>query len=308
MSFVLEAWFGVVTSLPKEHKEYKRVVQVYAKLGGAHLGTMVLPTKVCIKTCFYAIRELQRQGAKLLPHHERPREYLSVVLDGRCLPSFTYTNYAWHSASLRVLQRATSASRLELSWNDDDSEVLKAINAGQHGSHLNIEVDGSYDPEYLKVLAFHFSPKAVRVHQTDLNPIDLEFLSQFRALHSLFLVRVLVKSWCWLRKVGVPSLVLNLYNIKMPSSAFVGIRVKRLSIVSNRYVHTPLSIIEGLGLASFDISVHNVAPNEVDNYKALSNLTCKDVVICITTTNSQSLQRWESRWESHTKKWETLMN
>ena len=149
-----------------------------------------------------------------------------------------------------------------------------------------------------------FQPKVVRVHQTDLNPIDLEFLSQFRALEALTLVRVLVKSWCWLRKVGVPSLVLNLYNIKMPSSAFVGIRVKRLSIVSNRYVHTPLSIIEGLGLASFDISVHNVAPNEVDNYKALSNLTCKDVVICITTTNSQSLQRWES----HTKKWETLMN
>ena len=305
MSFVLEAWFGVVTSLPKQHKDYKRVVQVYAKLGGAHLGKMVLPTNVvCMKTCFDAIRELQRQGAKLLPHHERPCEYLSVVLDGTCLPSFTYTNYARHSASLRIFQRATSASRLELSWNDDDSEVLKAINAGQYGSHLNIEVDGTYDPEYLKVLAFHFNPKAVRVHQTDLIAVDLEFLSQFRALQSLTLVKVRVKSWCWLRKVGVPSLVLNLYNIKIPASAFVGLRVKRLSIVSNRYVHAPLSIIEGLGLASFDISVRNVAPNEVDNYKALSNLTCKDVVICIMTTNSQSFQRWES----HTKNWETLMN
>lgn len=307
MSLVLKAWFGVVTSLPSLPEEHERVVQVYAKLGGAYLGKMVLPTKACCKTYFGVIREIQRQGAALLPHHERPCEYLTVVLDGNCLPSFTYTSCASSLLyqSMDVLKQATSTSRLELCWNDDDSEVLNVVNAaccGPWGSNtLNIEVDNSYDTRLLKVLTFHYSPKAVRVHQSDdTRKVDLAFLSNFKALQDITLNRVRVKSWGWLCATRVDRLDLNLFDVWMPASAFVGLRVKHLNIFSNCHVDTCLSALEGLSLSSFSISVKDVARTKVKDYKALSNLSCEDVSITFTMSNSQ----WLHHWDSNTKKWE----
>lgn len=66
----------------KQQPRRRRVCQV----GGKYLGKISIPTK--IDSVFGAVRELQRQGAKLLPHRERPCEYLVIQLDQVELPLF----------------------------------------------------------------------------------------------------------------------------------------------------------------------------------------------------------------------------
>jgi hypothetical protein len=298
----IQAWCGCCLPTNLQASNHRVVVNAFAKMGGKFLGNMVLPNQVGVHDYFDAIRELQRQGSVLLPHHERPCEYLSIVVDNEVLQNMTYgSKYGMFvspmlGASLSVLQRATSASKFELVWDDDDREALGRIHAGVYGSNLNIELDGSYDPELLKVLAFHFDPKSVRINQEDTTQsVDLSFLAKFRALREVTLVRVRVKSWGWLSDTHFERFSLNLHHVLMPASAFSGVCVKHLSIISNCHVDAPLAALESIGLASFVISVTNV--KNIDCYKALTNLSCDDV--CISITDSQRTQTWES----YTKEW-----
>jgi hypothetical protein len=301
----IQAWCGCCLPTNLQASNHRVVVNAFAKMGGKFLGNMVLPNQVGVHDYFDAIRELQRQGSVLLPHHERPCEYLSIVVDNEVLPNMTYgSKYGMFvspmlGASLRVLQRATSASKLELVWDDDDREALGLIRAGLYESHLNIEIDGTYNPELLKVLAFHFNPQTVRINQDEdytTQSVDLSFLAKFRALCDVTLVRVRVKSWGWFSTTRVQSL--NLHRVFMPASAFSGVCVKHLSIISNCHVDAPLSALQSLGLNSFAISVTNV--DNIDCYKDLTNLACDDVCITIRGSN------WAQYWDSQTKEWRIL--
>ena len=65
---VLRACFGVKPVIMQQPSKDRVVVDTFAKIGGKYLGKIVVPTK--INSMFDAIRGVQRQGAKLLPHSE----------------------------------------------------------------------------------------------------------------------------------------------------------------------------------------------------------------------------------------------
>lgn len=85
MMLAVKSCFGTKLAAEQEASN-NHVVDAFARLGGKYLGKISIPTK--IDSVFGAVRELQRQGAKLLPHRERPCEYLVIQLDQVELPLF----------------------------------------------------------------------------------------------------------------------------------------------------------------------------------------------------------------------------
>ena len=106
-------------------------MQVYAKLGGKHLGQVEL--RKANKTLVEQVKDLQEQVAKLLVHPVRTSNYLLLDLDGIELPSFTYRNAinmigkTTKKQLLWALSSAKTNSRLECTYDEDDMYVFHQV-------------------------------------------------------------------------------------------------------------------------------------------------------------------------------------
>ena len=158
---VLRACFGVKPVIMQQPSKDRVVVDAFAKIGGKYLGKLVVPTK--INSMFDAIRGVQRQGAKLLPHHERPFEYLIFFLDGIEFPCVTYAtrrNWFDHKHWMYTLfNKVTSKTRIDLVWQEDDSFAFNLIKycVKKDGVYIRTN-NGPGLPKQLGVLAFTHRP------------------------------------------------------------------------------------------------------------------------------------------------------
>ena len=129
----LQAYYGLVqVASHKERMKHKHEtlgLQAFAKLGGKRLGHVYLG-EVSQTNLVQTIKDLQRQASLLLRHPKRTSNYMKLVLDNIALPSLTYrddmTEEDKHKA-LRCLQSATHGSKLELSWDEDNSQALRVL-------------------------------------------------------------------------------------------------------------------------------------------------------------------------------------
>lgn len=104
--------------------------QAFSKLGGNRLGQINLH-KVSKTNLVTTIKDLQRQASLLWGHPKRTSNYMKLVLDNIALPSLTYRDDMTEEdkrKALRCLQSATHGSKLELSWDEDDSQALRVLN------------------------------------------------------------------------------------------------------------------------------------------------------------------------------------
>ena len=107
----------------------KVCLQAFSKLGGKQLGNVYLG-EVSPTNLVTIIKDLQRQAALLLRHPNRTSNYMKLVLDNIALPSLTYRDDMTEEDNRKVLsclQNATHGSKLELSWNEDDTEALRVL-------------------------------------------------------------------------------------------------------------------------------------------------------------------------------------
>ena len=197
MSLVLQC-VGFVPS-----SEQGRVVQVYAKLGGKHLGTMVLPRHVKKDGIFETIRSLQRQGAALLPHHERPCQYLQVFVDNKELPSMTYrTSQESLMQALDVFDSTKTCLRVDLAWQEGDDDALSCIQDfiswNDQDNTLLVEPNNIL-PSELYVLQFYINPIKVSIRDRTYSSknfklTNLDFLRNMTDLEELHLGYIIVES------------------------------------------------------------------------------------------------------------------
>ena len=129
--FALQECYGLVqVASHKERMKHKhKTLQAFAKLGGKRLGHVYLG-EVSQTNLVQTIKDLQSQASLLLRHPKRTSNYMKLELDNTVLPSLTYrddmTEEVKHQA-LRRLQDATHGSKLELSWDEDDTEALQVL-------------------------------------------------------------------------------------------------------------------------------------------------------------------------------------
>jgi hypothetical protein len=196
--------------------EQGRVVQVYAKLGGKHLGTMVLPRHVKQDGIVAAIRSLQRQGAALLPHHERPCQYLQVFVDNKELPSMTYrTNRENLMRALDVFDSTKTCLRVDLAWQEDDDDALSCIQDyfAWNDQDKSLHVFPSKDmPNELCVLEFYVRPTKVSIRgdyvysSKTVKLANLDFLRNMVDLEELHLGYIIVESCEAATKIRIKKL------------------------------------------------------------------------------------------------------
>ena len=104
-------------------------LQAFSKLGGNRLGRIILH-KVSPTNLVTTIKDLQRQASLLLCHPKRTSNYMKLELENIALPSLTYRDDMTEEDNHKVLsclQNATHGSKLELSWNEDDTEALRVL-------------------------------------------------------------------------------------------------------------------------------------------------------------------------------------
>lgn len=193
------------------------VVDAFAKLSGNYLGKIVLPTK--ISSMFYAIRGVQRQGARLLPHHERPFEYLIFFLDGIEFPCVAHSPKMWFAFKqwmYTLFNKVTSKTRIDLVWQEDDSFAFNLIKHGvkEDGGSIYIRRDGPGLERHHGVLAFTHHPHHVYIrfntkHDLALGTTNLGFLANMKLLRKLELHNMIVKSWGFADKLRVETLILQ---------------------------------------------------------------------------------------------------
>jgi hypothetical protein len=190
-------------------------VQVYAKLGGKRLGTMLLPRHVKQDDILEATRSLQRQGARLLPHPERPCQYLQVLVDNKELPSMTYrANQANLRQALDVFDSTNTCLRVDLAWQEDDDEALTCIRDyfswNNHNKALYV-FPGNDLPNELCVLGFYVRPTKVSIcdyadSSNNVKLANLDFLSTMTDLEELVLGYITVESCGVATKLRIKSL------------------------------------------------------------------------------------------------------
>lgn len=125
--FSLTSWIGPCKALKVVSNG--TCLQAFSALGGSHVGQMFLP-ETNESNVVETIKNLQRQASRLLPHVSRRkylvRIYMVLVLDKTKLSCRDHMTKEETHLMLRCLQGATQNSRIELSWEEDDT-VLKMM-------------------------------------------------------------------------------------------------------------------------------------------------------------------------------------
>ena len=143
------------------------------------------------------LRDLQAQGAQLLKHAFRPKEYLIVCVGSFELPTLTYTldcNSRRFNKRVtkrfRALLASTKPQRVTLSWDEDDTKALKSIVTSWSMSPGRLKIQlGRANHEKLRVLAWTTNqPKLLlRLKTSQDNLHDLRFLAFFKHVQHLAL-------------------------------------------------------------------------------------------------------------------------
>jgi hypothetical protein len=221
MAFVLSTWLGQKFVL-----QNKTCLQVYAKLGGKHLGQVEL--RSANKTLVEQVKDLQEQVAKLLAHPTRTSNYLALELQGFKLPSFTYRNAINMSKTKKELLLALSSakpnSRLECMYDEDDMYVFQQVKQ-THGVFINardykpakvvLNVEKKFMPE-VAVLKYVCNPvrlvlRSKRVYKSK---VDLSFLSGFTDLQVLGLeTDIHVKDWNFAKRMVLKEVLVHARNV-----------------------------------------------------------------------------------------------
>ena len=133
---VMAVWSGCVLASPTRKEESVRTWRAHAKLNDKFLGYLNVPkvNNVTSNDDLVSLRDLQAQGAQLLKHAFRPKEYLIVCVGSFELPTLTYTldcNSRRFNKRVtkrfRALLASTEPHRVTLSWDEDDTKALKSI-------------------------------------------------------------------------------------------------------------------------------------------------------------------------------------
>ena len=223
MAFVLSAWLGQDLVMSN-----KTCLQVYAKLGGKHLGQVEL--RNANKTLVDQVKDLQEQVAKLLVHPVRTSNYLLLDLDGTELPSFTYRNAIYMIGKttkkqlLLALSSAKPNSRLECMYDEDDKYVFHQVKQ-KHGVFIStcdynpprvvLNVEKKFEPE-VAVLKYVLNPvrlvlRSKRVYKSK---VDLSVLSGFTDLQVLGLeTDIHVKDWNFAKRMVLKEVLVHARNV-----------------------------------------------------------------------------------------------
>lgn len=142
----LTLWSG---SLPRQRESQ---LKVYSKLGGTFLGVLDRPS-LPTGQAYQVLRNMQDQIAKMFVHHNRPPRYLVLMANNACLtrPDFMFVEQLDLEESRYVLDTLGKASRVDVFYNEDDSEAKrylerKGMRVVLEGNILTIE--GDYDLHY----------------------------------------------------------------------------------------------------------------------------------------------------------------
>ena len=208
---VIQACFNVKLFVMQESSKDHVVVDAFAKIGGKYLGKIVLPTKT--NSMFDAIREIQCQGAKLLPHSERPCQYLAIQLDEFELPCLTYNKKRDDvpnvDQALASLTKATSKSRVDLVWQEDDSIVWNSVSFMVTDDDTRLIIRSFSFPNELGVLAFTHRPTDLFLQQIAWGLTCLGFLAHMKTLQDLRLNNMHVESWDFAKTTTIKRLRLT---------------------------------------------------------------------------------------------------
>ena len=212
---VIQACFGVKPFVMQEASNNFIDVNAFAKIGGKYLGKIVLPTKT--SSMFDAIRELQCQGAKLLPHRERPCQYLAIQLDEFELPCLTYNKKSDAVTKaeqvLASFAKATNKSRVDLVWQEDDSLAWKMIDDIVLVDNTRLAIRNFSFPNELGVLAFTHRPTELFLQQIGFGVTCLVFLAHMKTLQDLQLNNMHVESWDFAKTTTIKRLGLTATSI-----------------------------------------------------------------------------------------------
>ena len=212
---VLRACFGVKPVVMQQPSKGRVVVDAFAKIGGKYLGKLVLPTKT--NSMFDTIRELQCQAAKLLPHSERPCQYLAIRLDQFELPCLTYNKKGDDvpnvEQALASLAKATYKSRVDLVWQEDDSLAWKMIDDIVLVDNTRLAIRSFSFPNELGVLGFTHHPTELFLQPIAFKVTCLGFLAHMKTLQDLQLNNMHVESWDFAKTTTIERLRLTATSI-----------------------------------------------------------------------------------------------
>ena len=108
-----------------------RCIPAYTKLGGAYVGILTLHEQPKQANLVGLLKDLQQQAATLLKHTTRPKEYMTISIDGCELPSLTYRDTLWPSEAAgavaclsNVFDQPSQNHKAFLLWDEDDTTAL----------------------------------------------------------------------------------------------------------------------------------------------------------------------------------------
>ena len=202
-------------------------MQAFAKLSGKRLGHVCLH-KVSQTNLVQTIKDLQRQASPLLCHPKRTSNYMKLVLDNIALPSLTYrddmTEEVKHQA-LRCLQSATHGSKLELLWDEDDTEALQVLR-DRFCIERRPRVTFVFDTPCPELGVLAYSNNFVRgVAQAIVFGVyaDFSFLEYLQDLETLYVgcrsATTTIKTWHFARNLTLKTLGLVRTKLEAPSFA-----------------------------------------------------------------------------------------
>lgn len=241
-------------------------VDVFAKMSNKYLGKMVLPSNLhdtCLFECvFDVVRNLQRQGAKLLRHSERPCQYLKLFLDQQELPCLAYHTrddaIPCVARVVKALQGATRESRIDLLWDEDDTFASDVICEYVSVEEDTVFVEAPPDViKYASVLAFTHRPTRLRLElEHDYkNRIDVDFLVYMKQLYELELINIRPTSWNFMKLLDIK--VLSLHYVDVDDDALQAFKhVDRFKLVCQHGVGFEAQSLERLSsLQSLKVTV-----------------------------------------------------
>lgn len=102
-------------------------IKVYSKLGGAFLGVLDRPCLDYAGQAYKVLRNMQDQIATMLSHPNRPPRYTVLMANNVCLtrPDFMFVQQLCLEESRHVFNTLNKASRLDVFYNEDDSETKR---------------------------------------------------------------------------------------------------------------------------------------------------------------------------------------
>ena len=211
-------------------------LQAFSKLGGNRLGRINLH-KVSPTNLVTTIKDLQRQASLLLCHPKRTSNYMKLELENIALPSLTYRDDMTEEDKHKVLsclQNATHGSKLELSWNEDDTEALRVLQ-DRFGIDQGPRVTFVFDTPCPELGVLAYSNVARGVEQAIVLGVyaDFSFLEYLQELETLYIggfgyATATIKTWHFARNLTLKYLGLVRTKLEAPSFYLKHLEVLRV--------------------------------------------------------------------------------